>query len=154
MNLQFKQVDKTKVNILQIFWKSTLIISLSACSSSANKEENTSINIKGEKMMLNEIYSSQIKPDHFLKIQENYAEVNSIVLKYFKIGENKNDVISKLTKMKVTLNKKSNGTIVVSAIKGNSPFFSKDDDKTVEVAFEFDDSNKLSNIKSRYFRRQ
>ncbi len=142
------------MNILQMLCKSTLIIGLTACSSSASKEENKSTNIKGEKMMLTEIFDSQIKPDYFLKIQENYEEVNSIVLKYFKIGENKAEVLLKLIQMKTNPNEKGNEIIVVSAIKGNSPFFRKDDDKTVEIVFEFDGNQKLANIKSRYFRRQ
>ncbi len=131
-----------------------LSISLNSYSSSVNKEEKISTNMKGKRMMLTEIYNSQIKPDHFLKIQENYAEVSSIVLKYFKIGESKVEIVSKLTKMKIISNTKNKGIIIVSAIKGNNPLFSKDDDKTIEVTFEFNDSNKLSNIKSRYFRRQ
>ncbi len=137
------------MNILQMLCKFSLIIGLTACSSSASKEEN-----KSTKMMLNEIYDSQIKPDYFLKIQENHEDVSNIVFKYFKVGESKEEVLLKLTKMNISPSENKNKTIVVSAIKGNDPLFHKDDDKTLEVMFEFDASNKLTNIKSRYFRRQ
>ena len=133
------------MNILQMLYSSALIVGLTACSSSASKEE---------KMMLTEIFNSQIKPDYFLKIQENNENVSNIVFKYFKVAESKEEVLLKLIKMNISPSKNKNKMIVVSVIKGNDPLFYKDDDKTIEVMFEFDASNKLTNIKSRYFRRQ
>ena len=141
-----------KMSLLQILLKSTLVVGLSACNSPASQSNNVSE--KGEKLMLSEIYDSKIQPDYFLKIQENNIEVTDIVLKYFKIGESKAEVVVKLDQMKIESNIKSDGRIVAFGIKGNNPLFCKDDDKTVEVAFEFDSSHKLSNINSRYFRRQ
>jgi hypothetical protein len=129
-----------------------LIIGLSACCNSLIHSSNASV--QDEKAMLNEIYDSNITPDYVLKMQENKIDVNTIVLKYFKMGESKEEVLSKLTQMKLSSNKKSDNRIVVSGIKGNDPLFCKDDDKTVELSFEFDRSSKLANIKSRYFRRQ
>lgn len=153
MVLASKQINDTQINISQILWRLCLIVSLSVCSSSANKEETPSASEKG-KMMLDEIYNSKIEPDHILKIQKNYAKVNDIVLKYFKIGESKAVVISKLTQMKIVANEKSDGTILAFGIKGNNPLFYRDDAKTVEIVFVFDDSNKLLNIISRYFIRE
>lgn len=37
------------MNILQVLCQASLIVGLTACSSSANKEESTSTNIKGVK---------------------------------------------------------------------------------------------------------
>lgn len=152
MNQWSKFNGKIKMNLLQILLKSILLIGLSACNSPASQSYNVSE--KSDKAMLNEIYDSKIKPDHFLKIQENNTRVTSIVLKYFKIGENRSEIVVKLARMKIESNKKSDGRIVAFAIKGNNPLFSKDDDKTVEIAFEFDSGSKLINIQSRYFRRQ
>lgn len=145
-------MENIKMSLLQILLKSTLVVGLSACSSPASQSNNESE--KKEKAMLNEIYDSKNQPDYFLKIQVNNAEVTNIVLKYFKIGESRSEVVAKLSQMKIESNIKSDGRIVAFGIKGNNPLFCKDDDKTVEVAFEFDSSNKLSNIHSRYFRRQ
>ncbi|MDD2829544.1 MAG: hypothetical protein PHW18_08230 [Sulfuricurvum sp.] len=152
MNTQSKHNGNIKISLLQILLKSTLVIGLSACNSSAIQFSN--INAKGDKAMFNEIYNSKIKPDNYLGIQKNYAEVTNMVMKYFQIGESKEEVITKLSQMKIDSNVKSDGRIVAFGIKGNNPLFSKDDDKTVEVFFEFDSNNKLVSISSRYFRRQ
>jgi len=152
MNTPSKYNGNLKMSLLQILLKSTLVVGLSACNSPASQSNNVSE--KGDKSMLNEIYDSKIQPDYFLKIQENNADVTSIVLKYFKIGESRSEVAAKLSQMKIESNKKSDGRIVAFSIKGNDPLFSKDDDKTVEMIFEFDSNSKFTNIKSRYFRRQ
>jgi len=142
-----------KMSLLQILLKSSLIVGLSACNSSASKSE--SVIEKGEKLMIDEIFNSGIKPDHFLKIQDNYAEVTSIVLKYFKIGESKEEVISKLTQMQIKSSKESDGSIHIYDRKGKAPWFlSHDDAKTVNIDFKFDKDNKLMNIQSRYFIQQ
>ena len=139
------------MNILQMLCKSTLIIGLTACSSSASKEENKSINIKGEKMMLTEIFDSQIKPDHVLKIQKNYKEVSSIVFKYFKIGEKKEEVISKMNKMGLGVKQEVNGNIIGTSSEKSSISILGLFPRVLEIHFEFNNQAELTNIKSVYF---
>jgi len=139
------------MNILHMLCKSTLIIGLTACSSSASTEENTSTNIKGEKMMLTEIYGSKIKPDHVLKIQENYEEVSNIVFKYFQIGESKDEVISKLNKMGLVIKQEINGNIIGTSSEKSSISTLGLFPKVLEIHFEFNNQVELTNIKSVYF---
>lgn len=140
------------MSLNKIFFFCLLCIGLNTCWSSeipyshATKENN--------KTMFNEIYNSDLVPDYLFKMQESRIDVNTIVMKYFRFGETKAVVLAKLLQMNIDTKKKSDTSIIAYGIKGNDPLFHKDDDKTLEVLFEFDSSSKLSNIKSRYFRRQ
>lgn len=153
MNTQSKHNKNVKMSLLQMLLKSTLIVGLSACSSTASKEEN--VIEKGKKMMLNEIYDSKINPDHFMKIQDNYVEVTNIVLKYFKIGESKQEVISKLHQMGLWIREEANGVIIAGHRRGEAPWFlSHDDAKTIVIFFEFGNDGELINMKSHYLIQQ
>lgn len=138
--------NKIKIIRLQIFLMSILVVGLSGCGCKNSFENDQS--------MFNDIIHSTIKPDHILKIKNDNLEVDKIISRYFEIGESREEVVFKLSKMSIKPIKESQDEIKVYGAKGNAVFLCKDDDKTIEISFQFDNSNKLSNIKSRYFRRE
>lgn len=152
MNIQSKQNGNMKMSLLQILLKSTLVVGLSACNSPASQSNNVSE--KGEKSMIDEIFNSQIKPDYILQKQENRNDVNTIVFKYFKIGDSKHEVVSKLYKMKLGVREEANGKIVKTGNKKSGLFGGDWFAQILNITFEFDQSDKLVSVKSMYFTQQ
>jgi hypothetical protein len=138
--------SKIKIIFLQVLVMTILIIGIEGCGCKSS--------FKNEQSVFNEIIHSSIKPDHILKIQNDNIEVNNIILKYFKIGENRESIIEKLSKMDIKPVKESQEEITVYGSKGDDVFLCKDDDKTIEIYFKFESNNKLAVVKSRYFRRE
>lgn len=91
INLKSKQINKSKLGILQILLKCSLVIGLSACSSTANKED-TAVTKNGE-IMLNELFKVEITSPGRATMTED------IILKYFLIGMHEQDVLAKLRDM-------------------------------------------------------
>jgi len=152
MNKWFKYNRNVKVSLLQILLKSTLVIGLSACNSSANQSKK--VNEKGEQSMLDEIFNSGIKSDQITKIQENRADVNIIVFKHFHIGESKQEVVFKLHQMGVKVREETNGKIIKMGQKKSGLFDGNLLAQILNITFEFDQSNKLRAVKSMYFTQQ
>lgn len=120
-----------------------VMLGLFGCSSEKNQYQ------KGESVMLDEIFYSKISADPVHKMQKNRADINVIVLKYFKIGESKQEVISRLQKMGLEVVKETNNGIYAFAIKPKVSTFDLFPKKLV-IFFEFDNNKELSNVKSSY----
>lgn len=149
MNTQSKYNENIKMSLLQILLKSTLVVGLSACNSPASQSNNVSE--KGEKSMIDEIFNSEIKSDYVMKIQENRADVNTIVLKYFQVGESKQKVISKLHQMGAGVREEANGKIVKTGSKKTGIYGGDMFAQILNITFEFDQSGKLISVRSMYF---
>ncbi|MDD5359156.1 MAG: hypothetical protein PHI02_02710 [Sulfurovaceae bacterium] len=121
-----------------------VMLGLVACSSEKNQYQ------KGENVMLDEIFYSKISADPVHKMQKNRADINAIVLKYFKIGEPKQEVVLRLQKIGFKMGKETNDGIYAFAIKPKVATFDLTPVRLV-IFFEFDDNKELSDIKSSYF---
>lgn len=152
MNQWSKHNGNIKMSLLQILLKSTLVVGLSACSSPASQLNN--VNEKGKKSMIDEIFNSGIKSDYVMKIQDNRADVNTIVLKYFQIGESKQKVVSKLHQMGTVIREEANGKIIKTGKKKSGIYGGDMFAQILNITFEFDQSEKLVSVKSMYFTQQ
>ncbi|WP_145923212.1 hypothetical protein [Sulfurospirillum halorespirans] len=138
-HLKSKQINKSKLGILQILWKSSLIIGLSACSSPANKED-TAIT-KGEKIMLNELY--EVKT-----ISGQAVMTEKIVLKYFFIGMHKQDVLARLRDMGLKYAEEGKED-AITVLHQSKPAYTPGS-KTLEIEFYFN-NDELMRIFSRVY---
>lgn len=102
---------------------------------------------KGIKNIHKEIYALDIKPDLFGKRQENRPEVNNIVSKYFIIGETKERVIEKLKNAKPKFYEEKLNYISIAYDKRLDLVSGL----LLEITFEFDNNDKLMDIKSKYY---
>ncbi len=152
MNQWLKHNGNVKMSLLQILLKSSLIVGLSACNSPASQDNN--IQEKGEKTMIDEIFNSGIKSDYVMKIQDNRADVNAIVLKYFQIGESKQKVVSKLHLMGAGVREEADGKIIKTGKKKSGIYGGDMFAQILNITFEFDQSEKLVSVKSMYFTKQ
>ena len=119
-----------------------VMLGLVACSGEKNQYQ------KGENVMLDEIFYSKISADSAGKARLDRPEINKIVLKYFKVGENKQMVIYKLKQIGFLLEEESN---ILYAYMTRPKDRALDlFPKRLNLIFEFDDKNKLLNIKSKY----
>ena len=130
-------------SILQIFLTSILMVSLGACSSEKNQYQ------KGESVMLDEIfYSQSISANSAGRAKPDRPEINKIVLKYFKLGENKQTVIHRLNQIGFHAEEESN--IVYAYVTRPKDEALDLFPKRLNLIFEFDNKNKLLKIKSKY----
>lgn len=90
-HFKLNQINKSKLSILEILLKCSLVIGLSACSNTANKE-NTAVTKNGE-IMLNELFKVEITSPGRATMTKD------IILKYFLIGMHERDVLAKLQDM-------------------------------------------------------
>ena len=149
MSIHSKYNGNTKMSLLQMLLKSTLVVGLSACNSPASQSNNVSE--KGKKSMINEILNSQIKPDHVLQKQENRNDINIMVFKYFQIGESKQEVVSKLHQMGAGVQEESNGKVIKTGRKESGLFGGDWFAEILNITFKFDHSDKLLSVESMYF---
>lgn len=152
MKTQLKHNGNIKMSLLQILLKSTLVVGLGACNSSAIQFSN--LNAKEDKSMIDEIFNSDIKSDNFLTIQKDRIDVNTIVLKYFQIGESKQEIVSKLHQMGAGVREEANGKIVKTGKKKSGIYGGDMFAQILNITFEFDQSEKLVSVKSMYFTQQ
>lgn len=123
-------------NLLQILLKSTLIVGLSVCNSSANIIE------KEEKSMLNEIYQTKTSPG---KVEM----VENIVAKYFPAGINKVVVLKNLDDMGIDTAEDIKKNVVYVLHRDKLAYVPAS--KTLEINFYFDNNDKLVRIFSRIY---
>lgn len=140
MNISSKSNGNIKMSLLQMLLKSTLVVLLSACNSSASKSENVSE--KGEKSMLKEIYQTKTSPG---KVEM----VESIIAQYFPIGTDKSLVFKTLDDMQIETNEDTKKNVIY-VLHRDKPAYAPAS-KTLEISFYFDENNKLVRIFSRIY---